>query len=413
MGAFNPLLDEDSDGFEINPVPVALSSTGAQHCCTKKLNRPIIVAAGEDGFVQSNVTSSVSHKYCYDPVLLEFLSNPNFGTYDTSGPYADTGTDSERRLITDAPRNIFPDGYEMRFGEDLYFGENTNLPNGIRPPTMSCQDLIRTIPGSIREGIPPRPSRTCAPHWSPPVAGNDPKRDEKNMRRWIEDLRLTYSRNDSRGITAHAFNEMFGPINNPRSRNSIKYYTTRSLNAMLNVHENINGFCDAILNAPPRQNSRHRIHQALKAANWDINNIQRLTNHARNEGDFRLPALNKYQTTDFPFFGERPTGLRPSNPTGEDANNGLALLIHGFANVTVVATNYCYREQDNKYDIDLLYLFYDLFGIDTADVAEFNYGDIDAFKGLKSWYYLQRNRGYAPHITRNVVFRSFRGIDAT
>ncbi|HHL2459791.1 TPA: DUF3289 family protein [Yersinia enterocolitica] len=287
----------------------------------------------------------------------------------------------------------------MRFGEDLLFGVNGSLPTGFNRPAMACTEIMVQVPGSVLQGIPPsQHPRSCEPHWSPPVAANDQKRDEKNMRRWIEDLRLTFSENDSRGLTRHAFDEMFGPINNPRSRDAIKLYSTRNLNAAANAHENINDFCDLVLNAPPNNSSRTRVHQALKNAGWDINNIQRIS-------DLGLPAFNRYS-----FLGVEGWGLNPFWPT-EDAANGLTLLIHDIANAAVVATNYCYCEQSNKYDIDLLFLFYDLFGIDTPDVHEFGGRNLDSARGIKAWYSLQREKGYAPHITRFAIHRSYRGID--
>ena len=158
------------------------------------------------------------------------------------------------------------------------------------------------------------------------------------------------------------------------------------------------------LNAPPNNSSRIRVHQALKNADWDINNIQRVT-------DLGLPAFTQYEWGWLPFGWGEDAGLNPIYPTG-DAANSLTLLIHDLANVAIVATNYCYCEQSNKYDIDLLFLFYDLFGIDTPDVVEFGISRSDPSKGIKSWYALQREKGYAPHITRLVIHRSYRGIDA-
>jgi hypothetical protein len=81
-----------------------------------------------------------------------------------------------------------------------------------------------------------------------------------------------------------------------------------------------------------------RIHQALKAAGWDINKL-------RFPSDLGVPAFNKgskFWSTD-------------------DFDNGLGVMINGVQHAYVMATAYAYDAAAARYCIALKYLFYDVF----------------------------------------------------
>lgn len=169
----------------------------------------------------------------------------------------------------------------------------------------------------------------------------------------------------------------------------IMFFDDADLSAAAAKHKNILAFMSAALSAP---NSPHkadagkvRIHQALKAAGWDISKLIA-------PADLGVPAFNDGNKT-------LSTG---------DFNNGLGLMINGVQHAFALATHYKYDKKSGTYIIGLRFLFYDVFGLDDKDLADF--GDADdawyrlaAPVGITAWWQLQHQFGHVPLITRIIL----------
>lgn len=157
-------------------------------------------------------------------------------------------------------------------------------------------------------------------------------------------------------------------------------------------HKNIEHFCKAALGAPapvgvPPATGKTRIHQALKAAGWDIGKLTAPT-------DRGVPAFNDGSK----FWG-----------TG-DFDNGLAVVINGVQHAYAVATHYLHDKTAGRYCIKLKFVFYDVFGLDNDDLKEYGAKDtwaLPAYQGFTAWWQLQHQHGYAPLVTRTVVEKTF------
>jgi len=80
--------------------------------------------------------------------------------------------------------------------------------------------------------------------------------------------------------------------------------------------------------------------------------------------------------------------------------------------VYVLATHYVHDAKAARYCIGLRFLFYDVFGLDDDDLAEFGASDnwsIDKRIGITAWWQLQHQFGFAPLVTRVIVDRAFEG----
>jgi hypothetical protein len=163
------------------------------------------------------------------------------------------------------------------------------------------------------------------------------------------------------------------------------YFEDRDLNAAAASHANIKHFCGSALSAPNSKyaaSGKIRIHQALRSAKWNIDEIIIPV-------DLGVPAFNVgskvFSTGDF--------------------QNGLGVMINGVQHAYVVATHYDYEAKAQRYCITLKFLFYDVFGLDDDDLAEFGASSdsalsSDAAIGITAWWQLQHQYGYAPLVTR-------------
>ncbi|SBT19132.1 hypothetical protein MGA5115_03293 [Marinomonas gallaica] len=187
-------------------------------------------------------------------------------------------------------------------------------------------------------------------------------------------------------LTSDLFNSFL------KKNNEVKVFSDQRLNTLASNHQNIKSFCNRALSAPehpPITAGQKRIHQALKNANWSIENI----NVPINLG---VPAFNN----GTPF-------LRSG-----DYGNGLGLMINGIQYVYVFSTSYNYFPDIEKYIINLDYYFYDVFGLDDDDLLEFGAKGDGLFSradsvGITAWWQLQHQFGYAPLVTRCKVSRSY------
>ncbi|WP_207780178.1 hypothetical protein [Pokkaliibacter plantistimulans] len=259
------------------------------------------------------------------------------------------------------PTYPFPDTYELpagyvpRYGQDITYG----FKGTVTTPSM-C------LPGNAVSG-----GRTVGVK-------------ESDLIPQVRELLDEFASNDQSGMARRLVEDFL------TGKDSVRIFADAALNTALSRHSNISYFCDAAVSAP---NSAHRsagkvrIHQALKSAGWDINQMKTLT-------DLAVPAVN---------LGNKVLG------TG-DFGNGLGLMINGFQYAYVIATDYRVSTDEQRYQMKLKYVFYDVFGLDDDDLVEFgassSYNISDAARGITAWWQLQHQFGYAPLVTRGVVERT-------
>ncbi len=200
-------------------------------------------------------------------------------------------------------------------------------------------------------------------------------------------LLTTFARGDTSGMASRLFEAFLqDTCRTPR------YFDDPALNAAAAAHPNIQFFCNAVLsapNSPIRSVGQIRLHQALKAAQWDITKLLKPQN-------LGVPAFNIGSKV-------RSTG---------DFDNGLGVMINGVQHVYVIATHYTYDAKAKKYSIRLKYLFYDIFGLDDDDLREYGAQSDSMFSstaaiGITAWWQLQHQFGYAPLVTRIFLERTF------
>jgi hypothetical protein len=171
---------------------------------------------------------------------------------------------------------------------------------------------------------------------------------------------------------------------------SVVVFTDPALDKAISTHSNFLSFADRTLSAPGTPApARMRIHQALKAAGWDVNNVTPIT-------DLGVPAFN---------LGSKIRGT-------EDFDNGLGLMINGVQYVLVFVEEYEYHSCLEEYKIKLKFVLYDVFGLDDDDLDEFG-ASSDRFIhskaaiGITAWWQLQHQFNFAPLLTRGVVEKEF------
>jgi len=184
-------------------------------------------------------------------------------------------------------------------------------------------------------------------------------------------------------------------------QSQVTYFTDKDLDKAAAAHENIQYFCSAALGAPypwgiPPAPGKTRIHQALKAAKWDVNNLAAPT-------DLGAPAFNLGNKA--PHYTGDATG---------DWANGLGVMIDAVQYVYVVATHYHFNKVNNTYCIRLKYICYDVFGLDNEDIDEYGAMEDNSYTkfgemgvGITAWWQLQHQHAYAPLVTRFVVEKTF------
>lgn len=206
----------------------------------------------------------------------------------------------------------------------------------------------------------------------------------------MEFLLRAFARNDDTGMAKRLFDKFLA------KQDRIYYFEDADLNKAAANHKNIQYFCSAAVGAPypfgtPPSPGKTRIHQALKAAGWDISKLVAPT-------DLGVPAFNSGSKL-------RSTG---------DFGNGLGLMINGVQHVYVVATHYRFDKTSNTYCLTLKFIFYDVFGLDDDDLEEYGaqhaIGELSFSRqaqGITAWWQLQHQHGYPPLVTRIEVTKSY------
>jgi hypothetical protein len=247
-----------------------------------------------------------------------------------------TATDGYLRPTTTFTDPALLGGYPLSFGQDLSFFVGRSQPFG-------------------------------------PSAGSSTSALETKMRALLS----SFASNDSSGKARRLFNAFLTP------QRAVSFWSDAALTAAAEAHANIQTFVDRALSAPTSpggSTGRPRIHQALRAAGWDINAAVTPT-------DLGVPAFN---------IGNKVLS------TG-DFGNGLGVMINGIQHAIVVAKAYSYNACRREYTIRLEFVFYDVFGLDDDDLQEFGADggfDSSAAEGITAWWQLQHQHGYAPLITR-------------
>jgi hypothetical protein len=219
---------------------------------------------------------------------------------------------------------------------------------------------------------------------------------EATLKERMSKLLTIFAAGDRFGMARRLFNAFLTP------QRSVTFFEDKDLNAAAASHGNIEAFCKAAMSIPtipvvwgrgggaPPPAPKARIHQALKAAGWDVNKVVA-------PSDLGVPAFND---------GNK------SFSTG-DFDNGLGLMINGVQYVYALATHYRYDSAASAYCIRVRFIFYDVFGLDDDDLKEFgadsDYNVSAAEVGITAWWQLQHQFGYAPLVTRVVVEKTYEG----
>jgi hypothetical protein len=179
-------------------------------------------------------------------------------------------------------------------------------------------------------------------------------------------------------------------------KDTVRYFDDADLDAAADAHEHIRYFCDAALGAPwpygiQPPPGKIGIHQALKAAGWDISKLIVPT-------DLGVPAFNN--------------GSKLLNT--DDFANDLGLMINGVQHAYAIAAHYVHDPVYYRYCINFKFLFYDVFGLDDEDSWKYGADDDvgDSYfareaQGITAWWQLQHQFGYAPLVTKFTVHRTY------
>jgi hypothetical protein len=230
--------------------------------------------------------------------------------------------------------------------------------------------------------------------------GEDVGSTEAELKPKMAHLLDYFADDDDKGMARRLFNKFLA------KQSQVFYFEDKDLNAAAAAHKNMQYFCLAALGAPPPIGiqpapGKTRIHQALRAAKWDINNLVAPT-------DLGAPAFNLGDKA--PHYTGDATG---------DWANGLGVMIDAVQYVYVVATHYHYDQVANSYCIRLKYIGYDVFGLDNTDVDKYGamkdnsytkFGEMGV--GITAWWQLQHQHNYAPLVTRFVVEKTFDSVPA-
>jgi hypothetical protein len=245
-------------------------------------------------------------------------------------------------------------GATPRYGEDLTFGQYGRAPNG--------EDV-----GSTDTELKPK------------------------MRHLLD----YFADDDTSGKARRLFSAFLS------KQTKVTMFTDKDLDKAAADHENIQYFCLAAMGVPrpfgiEPAPGKTRIHQALKAANWDITKLVAPT-------DLGAPAFNLGNKA--PHYTGDATG---------DWANGLGVMIDAVQYVYVVATHYDYYKDMNTYCIRLKFMGYDVFGLDDTDVDKYGAKKDNSYTkfgemavGITAWWQLQHQHNYAPLVTRFVVEKEF------
>ncbi|CAM3888795.1 MULTISPECIES: DUF3289 family protein [Flavobacterium] len=88
-----------------------------------------------------------------------------------------------------------------------------------------------------------------------------------------------------------------------------------------------------------------------------------------------------------------------------DKVSGLGITIHQVWSVKAEIENYVYTESNGKWECDLIYTFYDHFGLDWDDIVKHGSDRIPQYHTgdcFKAWYILQHYRNAKPFITEMI-----------
>lgn len=264
-----------------------------------------------------------------------------------------TGQPSEIEILQSGEAGLVDDTNIFLFGDDIKFGVG-------RKPTEANIDVSEA-------------------GWF-----SDDTKEEVLLDR-VNDLVDIFATFDFDGVAKRIFDKMFKD-----KSSKVRYHQDQALNEIASKHGHIEDFMKNAM----QQAGKHRIHDALKQADWDINQIDPVT---------RMGLVPAFDHTI------KLTPLWMFN-TG-DGTNGLSVAVNSIQHVIMVATGYHYNQCTKRYKLDVTYVLYDVFGIDDLDIIEYGADgggwDWDASKGIMAWWQLQHQYNYAPLITRMEFDKSY------
>jgi hypothetical protein len=221
--------------------------------------------------------------------------------------------------------------------------------------------------------------------------GESVGRTEAELKPRMERLLGFFAGKDKKKMARRLFDEFL-------SKKSIPYYfDDADLNAAASNHDHVIEFCNEAFGAaypfgPGAPSGQIRIHQALKAANFDISKVQPVPVY------LKTPSFNK---------GSKAFG------TG-DFGNGLGVMINGIQWAYGIVTHCLHDPSAGMYCLNMKFVFYDVFGIDDDDLRQYGADDAEGqlslalmAQGITAWWQLQHQFGYAPLVTRCTVHKTF------
>lgn len=222
---------------------------------------------------------------------------------------------------------------------------------------------------------------------TPAPGGQSVGTDEATLATEMRGLLGQFASNDPSGKASRLIEQFLAHKDGPHP----EVFTDADLDSAVAAHENFISFSNRTLAAPGTEGAnppRPRIHQALRAAGWNINNVRQLSG-------LGVPAFN---------IGSKWRG------TG-DFGNGLGLMINGVQYVFVFVEDYDYDSCRGTYVIRLKFVLYDVFGLDDDDLREYGSSggmfSTAAGRGITAWWQLQHQFYYRPLLTRAIVYRTF------
>lgn len=208
--------------------------------------------------------------------------------------------------------------------------------------------------------------------------------DESTLKTRMAALLKSFAGGDRDGKAKRLFDAFLS------KKSDVEVFTDAALDKAAAAHENLISFFERTVSTPGTKGAdpkKIRIHQALKDADWDVNRIRPIT-------DLGVPAFNN---------GSKALS------TG-DFDNGLGVMVNGWQYVFVQAERYEYVSCKKQYEIDLKFVFYDVFGLDDDDLIEFGAASTwgtTAQQGITAWWQLQHQFNHAPLLTRALVRKTF------
>ena len=189
------------------------------------------------------------------------------------------------------------------------------------------------------------------PHWQWLTSNAS---TEATLRTDMQKLRFTFSITDRQEISNALVGEFFTP------RDHVVAFTNENLNEVARKHPSFITY---------RANMINEFGRRFETAGYDLRQIGSIRN---------IPLPNFRRAAD---------RLR-----------GTFFMVDRLAHAYTLLTDIEFDPEGRSYRCDFRFLFYDVFGLDDNDVRRYGLNS-----GVRAWWLLQHQYGYAPLVTRIVV----------